>query len=147
MYGVSPIPNHILPTDQIDGNRLTGERQLLQFPVVQVFAQHRIELPATVLVKEVPVLSARQSAEDPREMQIVSEVAGAGSTIKPGGLDCPGHRPSACAGNRIHDDTILLQSLAHTPLGHSPCGPTAESHADADTTQGMHQTFQATREH
>ena len=87
--GVSPVPNHSLPTHQIDAYGETGQWQLLQLPVGQVSSEHRIEVAAAVFVQQVPITAAGEPPKEPRKLQIGGELAGAVIAIQTGAIkDC-----------------------------------------------------------
>ena len=143
MDGVSPVPNHGLPTHQIDAYGETGQWQLLQLPVGQVFSEHRIEVAAAVLVQQVPITPAGEPPKEPRELQIGGELAGAVIAIQTGAIKDPRHGPRARAGDHIDDDAVLFQGLEHTQVRHAAGGPAAQGDADANTPQVMHEAFHA----
>ena len=65
MHSVAAIANHRCAAYQVDRDGETGDGELFESPVVQVLAKHRVELPTTVLVDEIPVVALRQAAKNP----------------------------------------------------------------------------------
>ena len=65
MDGVAAFANHRVAAHQVDRDGEAGDGELFESPVVEVLAKHRVEVPAAVLVQEVPVVALRQAAKDP----------------------------------------------------------------------------------
>ena len=128
---------------QVDGDGQARDGELFEPPVVEVLAEHRVEVPAAVLVQQVPVVAARQAAEEPRRPQVGGELGGAVVAVEAGGVDDAGHRAGAGAGDHVHDDAVLLEGLEHAEVGHAAGGPAAEGHADAHAAEVVDQPFQA----
>ena len=141
--GVAAVADHRAAAHQVDGDGQARDGELFEPPVVEVLAEHRVEVPAAVLVQEVPVVAARQAAEQPRRPQVGGELVGAVVAVEAGGVDDAGHGPGAGAGDHVHDDAVLLEGLEHAEVGHAAGGPAAEGHADADAAEVVDQPLQA----
>ena len=112
-------------------------------PVVEVSAEHRVEVPAAELVDEVPVAAPRQPAEDPRGAQVGGEPAGAVVAVEAGSVEGPGHGTGTRAGDHVHDDAALFEGLEHAEVGHAAGGPAAEGHTDPHAAEVVDQPFEA----
>ena len=119
---------------------------MFEFPVVEVFAKHRIEMPAAVLVEKVQLVAPRQAAEQPRRAQVGRELAGAVVAVEAGGVDDAGHGAGTRPGDHVHDDAVLFEGLEYAEVGHAASGPAAEGDADADAAEVVDQPFQAVRQ-
>src|SRR4029078_12796052 len=99
-------------------------------PIVEVLPEHRVEMPAAVFVKQVPVIAPRYPAEDPGRANVGAEVGGTAAAVEAGGVDDPGHGPGTRPGDHVHDDALLFEGLQHAEVGHSAGGPAAPCHPD-----------------
>ena len=127
-----------LPLDKIDRHGHARDRKLFECLIVQILAEHWIELTATVFIDEIPVAAVRDIAKDPRRTQVARELMGAVIAIEPVGIKDTGHRTGTRACDHIDDDPILFQSLEDAEVGHPPSATPPEGNTNADSTEVMH---------
>ena len=142
MDGVAAFANDRVAAHQVDRDGKTGDGKLFESPVVQVLAQHRVELPAAILVQEVPVVALRQAAKNPGGAKVRGERIRVVVGIQAGGVHNAGHGAGAGAGDHVDDDAAALEGLEHAEVRQASGGPAAEGHAHAHAAEVVDQPLQ-----
>ena len=142
MDGIATFANDRVAAHQVDRDGKTGDGELLESPVVQVLAQHRVELPAAILVQEVPVAALRQAAKNPGGAKVRGERICVVVGIQAGGVQNAGHGAGARAGDHVDDDAATLEGLEDAEVRHASGGPAAEGHAHAHAAEVVYQPLQ-----
>src|SRR5579864_3178322 len=142
MDGIAAFANYRVAAHQVDRDGETGDGKLFEFPVVQVLAKHRVELPATVLVDEVPVVALWQAAKNPRGAQVLGERICVVVGFQAGGVHNAGHGAGAGAGDHVNDDAAALERLEHAKVRQASGGPAAEGHSHAHAAEVVNQPLQ-----
>src|SRR5262249_30458023 len=128
---------------QVDGDGQARDRELFELPVVEVFAEHGIEVPAAVLVQEIELVASPQVPEEPRRLQIFGELGSAVVAVEAGGIDDAGHGAGAGPGDHVNDDTASLQHFEPPQVRHAARRPAAEGHPDAYAAEVVDQPVQS----
>src|SRR5262249_33086247 len=144
--GIPAAADDRIAANQIDGDREARRTELFESRVVQVLAEHRVEVAAAVLIQEVKLVASSHESKQPRRAEVVGEQVSAVLGVDAGSVDHAGHGPGTRAGDHVDDDAALFERLEHAEVGHAARRAAAEGKADPRAAEVVNDPLQTVTE-